>query len=221
MINIEKYISDLIVLLKQQFGPRLLYVGLQGSYLRGEATANSDIDVMIVLDTLSVADLAQYRAIIHSLPTPEKSCGFICAKADLANWNPLEICHLLHSTKDCYGVLKNLVPVYCQEDVRNFIKFGINNLYHELCHRYIHADRKTNIEVLPFTYKSVFFILQNLYYLKHKIFISTKKHLLEVLDGQDRAVLKRSLAIQQEKPYDFDESFELLFAWCQSTLQTV
>ena len=221
MINIEKYISDLIVLLKQQFSPRLLYVGLQGSYLRGEATANSDIDVMIVLDTLSVADLAQYRAIIYSLPTPEKSCGFICAKADLANWNPLEICHLLHNTKDCYGVLKNLVPVYCQEDVRNFIKFGLNNLYHELCHRYIHADRKTNIEVLPFTYKSVFFILQNLYYLKHKIFISTKKHLLEVLDGQDRAVLKRSLAIQQGKPYDFDESFELLFAWCQSTLQTV
>ena len=64
MIHVEKYISDLIVLLKQYFGPRLLYVGLQGSYLRGEATANSDIDVMVVLDSLTVSDLEQYRIII-------------------------------------------------------------------------------------------------------------------------------------------------------------
>ncbi|MBQ7908687.1 MAG: nucleotidyltransferase domain-containing protein [Elusimicrobiaceae bacterium] len=221
MINIEEYISDLIVLLKQHFGQRLLYVGLQGSYLRGEATADSDMDIMVLLDGLTVADLTQYRVIINSLPLADKSCGFICAKADLDNWNPLEICHVLHSTKDYYGVLKDLVPSYGQEDVRNFVKFGLNNLYHELCHRYIHADRKINMEALPFTYKSVFFILQNLYYLKHKIFISTKTHLLEVLDGQDRAVLEEALKLQQGNLYNFDESFELLFKWCQSTLQTV
>ena len=221
MINIEKYISDLIVLLKQYFGPRLLYVGLQGSYLRGEATANSDIDVMVVLDSLTVSDLEQYRIIINSLPVADKSCGFICAKADLKNWNPLEISHVLHSTKDYYGVLKDLVPDYSQEDVRNFVKFSLNNLYHELCHRYIHADRKTNMEALSFTYKGVFFILQNLYYLKHGTFIATRKDLLAVLDGQDRAVLERSSDFLQGKTHNFDESFELLFSWCQATLQTV
>ncbi|MBQ9141799.1 MAG: nucleotidyltransferase domain-containing protein [Lachnospiraceae bacterium] len=32
---------------KDEFGDRLLYVGLQGSYLRGEATESSDIDIMV------------------------------------------------------------------------------------------------------------------------------------------------------------------------------
>ena len=58
MIHVESYLSQLIEKMQQQFGSRLLYVGLQGSYLRGEATDNSDLDVMIVLDGLALSDLA-------------------------------------------------------------------------------------------------------------------------------------------------------------------
>ena len=95
MIQADSYISSLIDLLIAEFSQRLLYVGLQGSYLRGEANENSDIDIMVVIDDLSVADLDNYRAIIQSLDDFDKSCGFICSKADLANWNPLEICNCL------------------------------------------------------------------------------------------------------------------------------
>ena len=56
MIDIESYMLRLIEQLKKQFGTRLLYVGLQGSYLRGEANYNSDIDVMVILDVLSVCE---------------------------------------------------------------------------------------------------------------------------------------------------------------------
>lgn len=112
MLNIENYLSSLLTLLRQNFGPRLVYVGLQGSYLRGEATENSDIDIMTVVDGLSVSDLEQYRALVSSLEEPEKSCGFICSKTDLSHWNPLEICHLLHSTRDLFGRLRPLVPSY-------------------------------------------------------------------------------------------------------------
>lgn len=34
-----------------------MYIGLQGSYLRNEETKNSDIDIMAVIDNLSVEDL--------------------------------------------------------------------------------------------------------------------------------------------------------------------
>ena len=44
--NIDNYMENLISRCKEAFGNRLVYVGLQGSYLRGEATENSDIDVM-------------------------------------------------------------------------------------------------------------------------------------------------------------------------------
>jgi predicted nucleotidyltransferase len=221
MVDIEGYIGRLTALLKRQFDSRLLYVGLQGSYLRGEATDNSDIDIMVVIDELSASDLDAYRTIIQSLEHFDKSCGFICSKEDLANWNPLEICHLLNCTKDYFGLLHELVPTYKENDIRNFIKMSVNNLYHEICHRYIHGDLDKNVAKLPGTYKGVFFILQNLYYLTHGKFIATKAELLQVLEGKNRAVLERSIMLNSGKSYDFAESFELLFTWCQETLKSL
>ena len=219
MVDIESYIGRLIVLLRDRFGERLTYVGLQGSYLRGEATDTSDIDIMVVIDGLSVSDLEAYRTAIEALEYVDKSCGFICSKADVANWNPLEICHLLNCTKDYFGVLSELVPVYSDADIRNFVKLSVNNLYHEICHRYIHADREKSVAKLPGTYKGVFFILQNLYYLTHGKFVATKAELLQVLEGKNRAVLERSISLNNGGVYDFAESFELLFTWCQETLK--
>ena len=37
MFDIDRYLDDLIRNCQTVFGERLLYVGLQGSYLRGEA----------------------------------------------------------------------------------------------------------------------------------------------------------------------------------------
>ena len=221
MFDIESYIGQLTELLKRRFEERLLYVGLQGSYLRGEANENSDIDVMVVIDGLSVSDLKNYRETIEFMEHYDRSCGFICSKADLEKWNPLEICHLLNSTKDYYGVLEALVPAYTRQDVQNFVKMSVNNLYHEICHRYIHADAESNAAALPGTYKGVFFILQNLYYLTHGKFIGTKAELLELLVGKNHDVLQRSVDMAHGKSFGFEESFELLFSWCQEVLQHV
>lgn len=57
MLRIDEYIDELIILLKDAFGERLMYNGLQGSYLRNEETENSDIDIMAVIDNLSVEDM--------------------------------------------------------------------------------------------------------------------------------------------------------------------
>ena len=221
MVNIDAYLSQLTSLLQAHFGNHLVYVGLQGSYLRGEATEQSDIDIMVVIDGLSVSDLDAYRQIIQSLPHSDRSCGFICSKADLANWNPLEICNLLHGTKDHFGRLRDLVPAYTDEDIRNFVKMSLNNLYHEICHRYIHAGPERSAEALPGTYKAVFFILQNLYYLWHGKYIATKAELLVLLDANDRAVLHRALELGSGITHDFADSFQLLFTWCQESLASV
>lgn len=221
MVNIEKYIQQLIELLRKQFSSRLLYVGLQGSYLRGEANSDSDIDIMVVIADLNVSDLTLYRKIINALEYSEKSCGFICSAQDLCHWNPLEICSLLHTTKDYYGTLREFTPDYSEADLRNFLKMSINNLYHELCHRYIHSELDKNYANLPLTYKSVFFILQNLYFLKTKEFIGTKVALLTKMQGKDYEVLKRSLELANNTVYNFDESFELIFSWCQETLYSL
>lgn len=218
MVNVEFYIHSLIALLKGKFGNRLVYVGLQGSYLRAEATENSDIDIMVVIDGLRISDLNDYRRIIESLGHADKSCGFICSTEDLAHWNPLEMCHLIHSTKDFHGSLIHLIPGYSREDIRNFVKISINNLYHEICHRYIHGSLPDNKSGLPLTYKGVFFILQNLHYLRTGAFIGTKAELLSALEGKDRAVLLQSMEMQSDAFWNFEESFALLYHWCQETL---
>ena len=221
MIDIESYINQLIELLKKQFSSRLLYVGLQGSYLRGEANQNSDIDIMVIIDDLSVSDLASFRQVINTMDYSDKSCGFICSKKDLLHWNPLEICSLLHTTKDNFGLLREFTPEYTRTDILNYIKMSVNNLYHELCHRYIHSEPDKNYASLPLAYKSVFFILQNLYFLRANEFVGTKADLLKRLQGKDYEVLKRSVELVHNTAYDFEESFELLFSWCQETLHSI
>ena len=221
MIHIETYIPTLIASLQERFGNSLLYLGLQGSYLRGEAHPGSDLDIMVVLETLTVSDLDDYRNVIESMDHYDRSCGFICSRADFAAWNPLEICHLIHSTRDYFGTLSDFVPAYTRQDLQNFVKMSVNNLYHELCHRYIHATAEKNVAALPGTYKSVFFILQGLHYLNTDVFPSTKAELLPLLTGLDREVLERSLLLSKGTPFDFRDSFKLLLTWCQETLASL
>nr|WP_289767409.1 nucleotidyltransferase domain-containing protein [uncultured Acetatifactor sp.] len=221
MIRIEEYIDELTDILADAFGERLVYIGLQGSYLRNEAMENSDIDIMAVIDDISVEDLDTYRQALVSIGNFDKSCGFICGRADLSHWNPLELCHLLNTTKDYYGELKNLVPAYTMEDERNYVKFSLNNLYHEICHRYIHADREHNISRLPVTCKSVFYIVQHLHYLRTGNFVPTKRELLECVQDEDKAVLELSVSLRNDDGYDFDRAFSLLFRWCQSALARI
>ena len=76
----------------------------------------------------------------------------------------------------------------------------------------------SNRLALPMTYKGVFFILQNLYYLRTGVFCQSKKELLCVLEEGDREIMDLSLAINAGQVYDFDAAFEKLFVWCQRTL---
>ncbi|MDE5801799.1 MAG: hypothetical protein K2I22_02650, partial [Lachnospiraceae bacterium] len=137
------------------------------------------------------------------------------------HWNPLEICHLLNTTKDYYGELKKLVPSYTIEDERNYVKLSLNNLYHEICHRYVHADREYNISKFPITCKAVFFVMQHLYYLSSGNFIPTKRELLQCVQDEDKTVLELSISLQNDIDYDFDEAFLVLFNWCQDALSRI
>lgn len=219
MFRIETYIESLTTELKSFFGDRLLYLGLQGSYLRGEATESSDIDIMVILEDMTAADLESYREILVKVGDYDRSCGFICGREEMRHWNPLEICQLLHTTKDYYGKLADYMPPYTAEDERNYVKLSLGNLFHELCHRYIHADRERNISAFPYTCKSVFFILQNMHYLSSGDFLFTKQELLDALqDEEDKKVLALSMALKGGGDYDFDQAFSTLFEWCQHAL---
>ena len=54
MIDIKLWMDRFIYLLKETFGERIYFVGLQGSYGRDEATEASDIDAVVILNKLTV-----------------------------------------------------------------------------------------------------------------------------------------------------------------------
>lgn len=220
MTFIENYTEKLLGLLKAEFAERLVYAGLQGSYMRGEETSSSDIDIMVVIDGLSVKDLALYKDIIRKAGDYERACGFICGREELSNWNPMEICHLVHTTKDLYGSIKDIVPEYTEADERNYIKLSINNLYHELCHSNIHSDGDERNMRFRGCCKSLFFILQNIYFLKTGSFYATKQKLAAVLEGEDKAAFEAALNIQRSGISNYEHDFALLFEWCQKYAQS-
>ena len=73
MFDINVWLDIIIKKLQKEFEQRLLFVGLQGSYNRGEATQSSDIDLVVILDNLSFEDLKKYRSIIDSMQDKDKS----------------------------------------------------------------------------------------------------------------------------------------------------
>ncbi len=216
--DINNYCEKLKEELRLAFGERLCYMGLQGSYLRGEATDQSDIDIMVILDGLTVTDMDLYREILGKVGDSERACGFICSLEDMKNWNPLEICQLKFTTKDLHGTLADFLPVWTREDEVNYVKMSLNNLYHALCHSYIHGSRENLKSNLPSLYKSAFFILQNTYYLKSGEFVLTKVELVEKLGGVDRDVMETVMLLTKGIALDFDTHYEKLFTWCQGKI---
>lgn len=58
--DMEVYLQKLLAACQQAFGADLLYMGLQGSWRRGEATEHSDIDVVVVLETFGTEQMRTY-----------------------------------------------------------------------------------------------------------------------------------------------------------------
>ena len=216
MIELDAYLRELISACRSAFGGRLMYVGLQGSYLRGEANEDSDIDVMVILDGFSAEDMDEYRGILQKIGHFEKSCGFICGREEMSRWNPLEVCQLKHTTKDLYGALSGFLPDASRADEINYVKYSLGELYHALCHRYIHTGRENNAAKFRVTCKRLFFLIQNLHYLESGEFVTTKSDLKKTVSEEDRRAL--TLA-ELPDGYDFDSAFSFLFAWCQDAFR--
>ena len=77
MIDVNLVLKTLENKLIEEFKNRLIFFGLQGSRARGEANENSDIDIVVILDNLSINDLKTYKEIISSLEHNNLFCGFI------------------------------------------------------------------------------------------------------------------------------------------------
>lgn len=217
MILINDWMEDLTSSLKFRFGDRLLLVGLQGSYQRGEATESSDIDAVIILETLSLDDLKAIKSIFTAMPESEKICGFVGGRKELWNWPNHELFQFTNDTRVYYGSFAGLLPEVGRGDVIDSVRVGASCLYHTCCHTYLHGDSGALKEF----YKSAFFVLQAADYLRRGEYARSKKELLAFLAGNERRILTINMNVgeyEREFAANPDEYFGLLINWCAEIL---
>ena len=103
MIDISTWTDQFLQALQHNFKDRVWFVGLQGSYGRGEATETSDIDMVVILDQLSAKDIATYNRMLDALPHRELTCGFLSGKQEIAHWEPSDLFQLYYDTTPIKG----------------------------------------------------------------------------------------------------------------------
>lgn len=160
-VNLEEWLPHWRRAVEEAFGPRIKLLGLQGSYRRGEATEDSDIDVVLILDKVETADLIRYRAVLDGLPYREKICGFVSGAEELCHWEPADLFQFREDTQPLAGDLDSLLPPLCSEDVKRAVWTGACGIYHLCGHQFLHQnapERRT--AALRSLYKSAVFVMQ-------------------------------------------------------------
>lgn len=190
-MDIKLWMEQFVEVMERTFGGRLVCVGLQGSRGRDEGTETSDIDVVVILDRLTLADLDDYRAAVADLPRRELLCGFVSGREELACWDAADLFQFYHDTTPYLGSLELLLPRIGEESIRRAVHLGACNIYHACCHNYVH---ERDGDILKDCFKSAFFVLQARHYLETGAYIARKADLLLRLAGTDQAVLVALLA---------------------------
>lgn len=222
MINVQSWMPQAVALLRERFGSRLLFVGLQGSHRRGEAREDSDIDILTILDRLDVDDLAAYREVLRRLPEGGKAGGFTCGQQELRAWPPFELFQFAQDTDAWYGDLQTLLPEVTRADTVAGARAAVSGLYHFTAYLYLSGDPATRADELKGLYKSFFFAMQLVTYLRQGVYAKSKKELLPMLSGDEAELLRCGMdaAYYEERARrDPDGLFQLLLGWAGNILR--
>ncbi len=204
--------------LSDTFAERVWFVGLQGSYARGEATETSDIDVVVILDELSASDIYSYNSMLDLLSHREMVCGFISGKDEILNWEPSDLFQFYYDTKPVKGNLDRILPLLDIDAVNRAIRIGVCNVYHGCVHNMLYEKSE---EILKGLYKSASFVVQAICYKETGKYICRQKDLLEKISSEDRIVIENFLAVKSGSKIDFMEFSETLFDWAKNRINKI
>ena len=213
MIKIESWIDGFLKVLEDSFGDRVWFVGLQGSYARGEATETSDIDMVVILDELSATDIRTYDTMLNGLPHRELICGFLSGKDELLNWEPSDLFQFYYDTKPIKGSMDELLTLLDKEAVARAIKIGACNIYHGCVHNMLYEKDEEMVRGL---YKAASFVVQAIYFQQTGNYLSHQKELLEVVSPEERVIVDTFIRLKNGGAVEFEEISETLFEWAKS-----
>ena len=210
MIDISSWMDNFVNVLETAFAGRLWFVGLQGSYARGEATEVSDIDAVVILDHFTVDDICAYGNVLDSLPHRELICGFISGKEEILNWDTADLFQFYHDTLPYRGSLDPLLSQITDDSVVRAIKMGAGNIYHGCVHNMLHGK---SADALRGLYKSASFVVQAIAYLQTGEYFRRLDDLRPVVSPEERQIIDIFEDLKKGGHIDFISMSEILFNW--------
>ena len=210
MIDIMSWMNEFLQKLNSTFGNRVWFVGLQGSFARGEATETSDIDTVVVLDALSAKDVEIYHAMLDVLPHRELICGFLSGKDEILNWEPSDLFQFYHDTIPIQGSLDEVLAVIDESAVNRAIKIGACNIYHGCVHNMLYEKSE---DILRGLYKSASFVVQAIVFKQTGNYMKQQKELLQVASTDEQAIIDNFISFKKGGAVDFLPQSELLLVW--------
>ena len=210
MVDINSWLEEFLQKLNETFKSRVWFVGLQGSYGRGEATETSDIDVVVILNEFTVADIQAYNQLLDTLPHRELICGFVSGKDEIMNWEPADLFQFYNDTTPIKGSLDELLPKIDSLAVDRAIKIGACNIYHGCVHNMLHTK---NEDILKGLYKAASFVVQAIVFKQTGDYIKYQNQLLQAALLEEKVVIETFLKYKNGETVEFNSASEILFEW--------
>jgi hypothetical protein len=202
-------------MLNETFANRVWFVGLQGSYGRGEATEASDIDIVVILDELTALDIQKYNAMLDALPNRELICGFLSGKNELMKWEPSDLFQFYYDTTPIKGSLDELLTVIDDAAVGRAIKIGACNIYHGCVHNMLHEKSE---DILRGLYKSASFVVQAIVFRQTGKYVKHQKELLSLAAPDEQAIVNTFMNLKNGNTVEFGTMSEVLLAWAKKQI---
>ena len=210
MVDITTWMNDFLQNLNHTFENRVWFVGLQGSYGRGEATETSDIDVVVILDELSAMDIQTYNNMLDTMSHRELICGFLSGKKEVMNWEPSDLFQFCYDTTPIKGSLDEVLTVVDESAVNRAIQIGACNIFHGCVHNMLHEK---SVDILRGLYKSASFVVQAIVFKQTGNYIKHQEELLTVATHNEQVIINIFLSLKKGGTVDFTPMSETLFAW--------
>ena len=215
VIDISTWMQDFLQTLNEAFTNRVWFVGLQGSYGRGEATKTSDIDIVVILDELSASDIQTYNTMLDTLPHRELICGFLSGKDELLQWEPSDLFQFYYDTTPIKGSLDELLTVIDDAAVGRAIKIGACNIYHGCVHNMLHEKSE---DILRGLYKSASFVVQAIVFRQTGKYVKHQKELLSLAAPDEQAIVNTFMNLKNGNTVEFGAMSKVLFAWAKKQI---
>ena len=212
MVDIATWTNDFLLKLNHKFGNRVWFVGLQGSFARGEATETSDIDIVVILNELSALDIQVYNAMLDTLSHRELICGFLSGKDDIMNWEPSDLFQFCYDTTPVMGSLDEVMGLVGEDAVNRAIKIGVCNIFHGCVHNMLHEK---NEDILRGLYKSASFVVQAIVFKQIGNYIKNQEELFSAAMPDEQTIINTFLSLKKGGIVDFTPMSNTLFVWAK------